>query len=119
MLKQNLLLAFLLSFILITSVAVADHKPTTEYDGLSWSQLPTICGTTEAVNDYLIHNEFELENLSVGKENAQEWGAPVYMVSYFINKDRTQSMAVITAPSGMESCMLFRSFELSFKGIRM
>ena len=63
MLKQNLLLAFLLSFILITSVAVADHKPTTEYDGLSWSQLPTICGTTEAVNEYLVHNEFELENL--------------------------------------------------------
>ena len=119
MLKQNLLLAFLLSFILITSVAVADHKPTTEYDGLSWSQLPTICGTTEAVNEYLIHNEFELENLSVGKENAQDWGAPVYMVSYFINKDRTETMAVITAPSGMERCMLFRSFELMYPGMSL
>ena len=103
----------------LSSIAYADHKPTTEYDGLQWSQLPTICGTTEAVNEYLIHHEFELENLSVGKENAQDWGAPVYMVSYFINKDRTETMAVITAPSGLESCMLFRSFELSFPGIMM
>ena len=119
MFKQNLLLAFLLSFILITSVAIADHKPTTEYEGLAWSQLPTICGTTEAVNEYLVHNEFELESLSVGKENAQESGQNVYMVSYFINKDRTQTMAVITAPSGMESCMLFRSFELMYPGMML
>ena len=119
MLKQNLLLAFLLSFILFTSVATADHKPTTEYNGLEWSQLPVICGTTESVNEYLIHNEFELESLSVGKENAQAGGQNVYMVSYFINKDRTQTMAVITAPSGLESCMLFRSFDLVFPGIKL
>ena len=119
MLKENLLLAFLLIFICLTSVAVADHKPTTEYDGLNWSQLPVICGTTESVNEYLIHNEFELESLSVGKENARESGQNVYMVSYFINKERTQTMAVITAPSGMESCMLYRSFELMFPGMML
>ena len=119
MLKDNLLLAFLLSFILFTSVAIADHKPTTEYDGLEWSQLPVICGTTEAVNEYLVHNEFELESLSVGKENAQESGQSVYMVSYFVNVDKTQTMAVITAPSGMESCMLYRSFELMYPGMML
>jgi len=119
MLKDNLLLAFLLVFILITSVATADHKPTTEYDGLEWSQLPVICGTTDAVNEYLIHNEFELESLSVGKENAQEWGQPVYMVSYFVNKDGSQAMSVITAPSGLESCMLYRSFDLMLPGTQL
>ena len=119
MFKQNLLLAFLLSFILITSVAIADHKPTTEYEGLEWSQLPVICGTTEAVNEYLVHNEFELESLSVGKENARADGQNVYMVSYFVNVERTETMAVITAPSGMESCMLYRSFELMFPGMML
>ena len=116
MLKDNLLLAFLLVFILITSVATADHKPTTEYDGLEWSQIPVICGTTEAVNEYLVHNEFELENLSVGKENASPGGQSVYMVSYFINKKRTEAMSVITAPSGLESCMLYRAFGLRMPG---
>ena len=119
MLKDNLLLAFLLVFILITSVATADHKPTTEYDGLEWSQIPVICGTTEAVNEYLVHNEFELENLSVGKENASPGGQSVYMVSYFINEKRTETMAVITAPSGTESCMLYRSFQLAFPGLML
>ena len=116
MFKNNLLLAFLLTFILTISIVKADHKPTTEYEGLEWSQLPVICGNTESVNEYLVHNEFELESLSVGKENAAEWGQPVYMVSYFVNKEKNQAMSVITAPSGMESCMLYRSFDLVFPG---
>ena len=101
-----------------TSIATADHKATTEYDGLGWSNLPTICGTTLAVNDYLDHNGFVLESISVGKENGSNDGLPVYLVSYFINKKRTESMAVVTAPSGLESCMLFRSFDLVFPGTK-
>ena len=113
------MLAFLLIFIFTTNISLADHKPTTEYDGLHWSQIPVICGTTEAVNEYLVHNEFKLESLSVGKENAREDGMNVYMVSYFINNDKTQTMAVITAPSTLESCMMFRSFELMFPGMML
>ena len=118
-LKENMLLAFLLSFILFTSIATADHKPTTDYEGLEWSQLPVICGTTDAGNEYLTLNELRLESLSVGKENAQEWGQPVYMVSYFVNKDGSQAMSVITAPSGLESCMLYRSFDLMLPGTQL
>ena len=100
------------------SIATADHKATTEYDGLGWSNLPTICGSTLAVNDYLDHNGFVLESISFGKENGRADGLPVYMVSYFINEDRSETMAVVTAPSGLESCMLFRSFDLTFPGTR-
>tara|TARA_S200000501_G_scaffold241710_1_gene226470 strand:+ start:1137 stop:1484 length:348 start_codon:yes stop_codon:yes gene_type:complete len=103
----------------ITSIAYADHKPTTEFDGLGWSQLPTICGTTEAVNEYLEHNKFILESVSVGKENANAEGSPVYIVTYYINEARDQSMSVITAPSGLESCMLYRSFDLSYPGMTL
>tara|TARA_S200002703_G_scaffold143340_1_gene136325 strand:- start:112 stop:459 length:348 start_codon:yes stop_codon:yes gene_type:complete len=103
----------------ITSITYADHKPTTEFDGLGWSQLPTICGTTEAVNEYLEHNKFILESVSVGKENANAEGSPVYIVTYYINEARDQSMSVITAPSGLESCMLYRSFDLSYPGMTL
>ena len=116
--KKNLMLAFLLIFIFTTNISFADHKPTTEYDGLEWAQLPVICGNTESINEYLIHNEFILESLAVGTENAREDGMNVYMVSYFINNDKTQTIAVITSPSALESCMMFRSFELVFPGIR-
>jgi hypothetical protein len=128
--KENILLVFLLLFIGLISTVTAnanslmnlqerliEHKSIQEY-GLGWSQIPVVCGPTEIVNEYLLDHEFELESLSFGHEDAHPDGAPVYIVSYFVNKKRTEAMSVITAPSGLESCMLYRAFGLSFPGIR-
>ena len=130
--KENILLVFLLVFIGLISTVTSqanslmnlqdrfvevEHKSIQEY-GLNWSQIPVVCGPTETVQDYLLDHEFELESLSFGHENAHPDGAPVYMVSYFINKKRTEAMSVITAPSGLESCMLYRAFGLRFPGIK-
>ena len=128
--KENALLIFLLLFIGLISTVTAnanslmnlqerliEHKSIQEY-GLGWSQIPVVCGPTEIVNEYLLDHDFELESLSFGHEDAHPDGAPVYMVSYFVNKKRTEAMSVITAPSGLESCMLYRAFGLSFPGIR-
>ena len=131
--KENILLVFLLLFIGLISTITAqanslmnfqdrfievEHKSIEQY-GLGWSQIPVVCGPTETVQEYLLDHEFELESLSFGHENAHPDGVPVYMVSYFINKERTETMAVITAPSALESCMLFRSFELMFPGLML
>ena len=128
--KENILLVFLLVFIGLISTVTSqanslmnlqdrfvevEHKSIQEY-GLNWSQIPVVCGPTETVQDYLLDHEFELESLSFGHENAHPDGAPVYMVSYFINKKRTEAMSVITAPSGLESCMLYRAFGLRMPG---
>ena len=94
-----------------------EHRGVMDY-GLGWSQIPVVCGPTEKVQEYLIDHEFELESLSFGHENAHPDGVPVYMVSYFINKKRTEAMSVITAPSGLESCMLYRAFGLKFPGLK-
>ena len=130
--KDNILLVFLLLFIGLISTVTAqanslmnlqerfvevEHKSIQEY-GLGWSQIPVVCGPTEIVQEYLTDHEFELESLSFGHENAHPDGAPVYMVSYFINKKRTEAMSVITAPSGLESCMLYRAFGLKFPGLK-
>ena len=110
-----IVLVFILGLTLAAGNVKAEHKTITEY-GLGWSQIPVVCGPTEIVNEYLTDHEFELESLSFGHENAHPDGAPVYMVSYFINKKRTEAMSVITAPSGLESCMLYRAFGLRFPG---
>ena len=131
--KENILLVFLLVFIGLISTVTSqanslmnlqerfveevEHKSIDEY-GLGWSQIPVVCGPTEIVQEYLLDHEFELESLSFGHENAHPDGVPVYMVSYFVNKKRTEAMSVITAPSGLESCMLYRAFGLSFPGLR-
>ena len=108
---------FILGLTLAVGNAKAEHKSITQY-GLGWSQIPVVCGPTESVQEYLTDHDFELESLSFGHENAHPDGAIVYMVSYFINNSKTQAISVITAPSGLESCMLYRAFGLSFPGIK-
>ena len=71
---------------------------------------------TDNVKLYLEENEFVLESFSVGRQGAKPDGQPVYMVSYFLNKELKQSIAVITSPSGHESCMMYKSFDLIYPG---
>ena len=87
-LKQNLLLIFLLTFIvLVSSFPVkAENDWNNEKYNFRWMNIPVICGTTLEVQKYLTDNDFLLESMSVGKENAEEDGKIVYLVTYFLNK---------------------------------
>ena len=38
------------------------------------------------------------------------------MVSYYLNEKEKQSISVITSPSGHESCMLYKAFDLTTPG---
>jgi hypothetical protein len=118
-LKQNLLLIFLLTFIvLVSSFPVkAENDWNNEKYNFRWMNIPVICGTTLEVQKYLTDNDFLLESMSVGKENAEEDGKIVYLVTYFLNKKRTQSITAITSPVGDETCMLYRSFDIRRPGI--
>ena len=40
-------------------------------------------------------------------------GNPVYMITYYVNEDKTESAAVIDVPDGTESCILFHTFDLT------
>jgi len=123
--KQNSLLAFILTFIVVVS-CVTDVKAGTltqnplleeqEEDILPnpfhWMNVPVVCGTTDAVNMYVLDNNFKLESFSFGRVNGKEDGEIAFLVSYFINEERTETMAVITSPSGHESCIMYRSYNL-------
>jgi hypothetical protein len=52
-------------------------------------------------------------NISLGREGMKANGEPVYMVTYYISKDGTQSAATIDVPDGSERCVLFHSFDLT------
>ena len=117
MLKKIIFAAALLVLI-SKSIATAEHKPKpdikSQFNGMYWSQLPVICGTNEKVEAYLKHYNFELESVSMGRESAQPDGTPVYIVSYFINKEEEQAISVVSTPNGNESCMLYKSFDLVY-----
>ena len=115
--KENLLLAFLIGFLLlISSIANADTDWQSDKYDFRWMHVPVVCGTSEEVNRYLKDNEFELESVSIGREGANKDGDPAYWVSYFVNKDKTESVSAITSPTGNETCMMYRSFDLKRPG---
>ena len=115
--KENLLLAFLIGFLLlISSIANADTDWQSDKYDFRWMHVPVVCGTSEEVNRYLKDNEFELDSVSIGREGAHKDGDPAYWVSYFVNEDRTESVSAITSPTGNETCMMYRSFDLKKPG---
>ena len=117
--KENLLLIFLLAFIsCISTIAIANDN---DWDGgkyeFRWMQVPVVCGTTAEVQVYLDDNKFVLDSMSVGREGAREEGSIAYLVTYYINEKGDQSIAAITSPSGHETCMMYRSFDLRAPGL--
>ena len=81
---------------------------------LYWLQMPVICGTSDSVLAYIEKNEFTLVNVSVGRDKAKPDGEPVFIVSYYVDPTYTQSIVVMSTMNGMESCMLYKSFDLKF-----
>ena len=102
------------STLAITVVLLFSFKANATEHGYDfrWQSIPVICGTPDEVNRYIENEKFEIVSMSVGRENAQPNGAPAYIVTYYISKDGTESISAVTSPSGTETCMLYRSFDL-------
>ena len=116
--KENALLVSLLVFISLLSAhakAQAQDWQSELYD-FRWMHVPVVCGPSEEVQRYLKDNNFELDSVSIGREGAKKDGDPAYWVSYFVNEDRTESVSAITSPTGNETCMMYRSFDLKKPG---
>ena len=116
--KENALLVSLLVFISLLSAhakAQAQDWQSELYD-FRWMHVPVVCGPSEEVQRYLKDNNFELDSVSIGREGAHKDGDPAYWVSYFVNEDRTESVSAITSPTGNETCMMYRSFDLKKPG---
>ena len=103
----------------LTSIATAEetYDWNSERYNFRWLHVPVVCGTTTEVQRYLDDFEFELVSMSLGRENANPDGDMAYLVTYYINKDKTQTVSAVTSPSGHETCMLYRSFDLRTPGI--
>ena len=75
-------------------------------------QLPGVCGPQEEVQRFAEDHDFIPLNHSLGREGSQPDGQPVFVVTYWVNEDVSQSMATIQTPSGTESCILYISFDM-------
>ena len=126
----NKIIGALVGAILITmsTFAVAEHEssnpmPNIPYDyqpapeqgnGLYWLQLPVICGVSKDIDFYLKKHNYKLVNVSVGREKAKPDGPAVFVVSYYVDPTYKQSIVVMSTLDNNESCMLYKSFDLTF-----
>lgn len=104
-------LLLILTILFATSV-YAEHEESLADNSLYMQQLPSLCGAPDKISDYLDHFGFEAESLSLGRTRMMKDGEPVYMMTYMVNKDRTESISVLTIPNGTESCILYHTFDL-------
>ena len=72
---------------------------------------PMMCGTPEDVDRYIADNNFTPINISFGKENANEDGAVVFAITYYIN-DKHQTLSVAETPNDPYKCMIYHTFDM-------
>jgi len=122
MLKRLKSIIFGAVLITMSTFAMAEQEtsplPEMPQDNLQgqfyWLQMPVICGTSESVIAFIEKNEMTLVNVSVGRDKAKPDGEPVFIVSYYVDSTYTQSLVVMSTMDGMESCMLYTTFDLRF-----
>jgi len=110
-----LLTAIIVGLTSIANAETPNNWDETKYD-FRWLHVPVVCGTTVEVQRYLDDNKFKLVSMSLGREGANPDGDMAYLVTYYIKDDETESVSAVTSPSGHETCMLYRSFDLRVPG---
>ena len=105
---NKIILGLLFSLFLLS--ANADHE---DFTGEVYiEQLPSLCGTPESIQKYIDHMKFKPFHLSLGREAMTKEGQPVFMVTYMVNEDSTESIAVLDIPNGLQRCIMFHTFDL-------
>jgi len=88
------------------------QSPLRNYDFMI-QNVPIICMERETMEKFTKDFDFVLQSRSLGRTNMLKTGAPVFLIEYFVNKSKTESLAIVTAPDAIESCILYRSFDLT------
>ncbi len=105
---MNLLKRLLISSFLISSVSIAEEVDRNLYV----RSVPAVCGDIEAVTEYVTSKELTPLNISFGKEGGQEEGKIVYIVTYYVNEEASESLASVNVPDVSETCILFHTFDM-------
>lgn len=74
--------------------------------------VPALCGPVDVMQEFIDDKGMRPENISLGRAGSKPEGEPVYMVTYYVNKEDKTTMAVLDVPSGSERCILYYSFDL-------
>ena len=103
-----------MSLFLSISVNAENHlQPKKEKDTFNfyWTQMPAVCAPREDIAAWVAKHEFTPVSVSYGRENGQQQGQVVYVVTVYISPDY-QMAAIAETPTSPDLCVLFRTFDL-------
>jgi hypothetical protein len=95
--------------LLVTTLSYADH----EEHPVIQENLPSLCSTPEGIKSYMYHMNMKPVAISLGREGIKEDGQPVFMITQYENESGSETAAVIDIPSGMQSCLMYHTFDLT------
>ena len=111
---QKFLITILVSLFLSVPVSAENHlQPNKERETFNfyWTQMPAVCAPREDIADWIVKHDFTPVSVSYGRENGQQQGQVVYVVTVYISPDY-QMAAIAETPTSPDLCVLFRTFDL-------
>ena len=110
-------MSIMIALFFMTAVSTAeDSSPQTpnEPRGYHWQQWGAICGPEARVLEDLTNQGFVPVNMSLGRENSNPNGEPVFLITYFLKQDMTSTAATLTIPTSNDACILYITHDLTF-----
>ena len=80
--------------------------------GIWWEHTPSVCVKNEILYAFTKKKELQIFNISYGRAGGKPDGEVVYVVTYWVDFLRNTSMATVTTPNSVNSCVLFRTFDI-------
>jgi len=106
MIKYIAILVFVISSCTFSFKTQAEE--TYEFYG---SHAPIICGSSKEVLKFAEKEEWTPFTISFGKVGGDENGEIAFIVTTWLKQGTTQQMVTMQAPNGIESCILYISFD--------
>lgn len=105
------LIAFTWLFIFSATIKVFADEDLNNYD-FYVQELPSVCGAQTDVDRYVEENGYVALNYSLGRAQSKSDGEPVFVLTYWVNEDVTQTMATVQVPNSDQGCILFITFDV-------
>lgn len=110
---KTFLLSFVIVFFMLFNVQAEEQKyEDWSLEGFDWQQIPVVCSTKDHAKDKLKRMGFTAQEYSLGRQDGDPNGAPVYMITTFYDEDRTKKFSMLTLPGSEMGCLLYYTFDV-------
>ena len=109
---KKIVYTFIVALWLLTIASIVKANEDLRAYEFHIQELPAVCGTQKEVEKYAKDNNYVALNYSLGREGSDPTGQPVFVVTYYVNEDVTQTMATVVVPNSDSACILYITYDV-------